>query len=41
METPKIEDQLRAAIRVKHYSRHTEDAYVMWYKQFVRFHHLQ
>ncbi len=32
MEKPKLEEQLRAAVRVKHYSRHTEDAYVMWYK---------
>ena len=32
MDTPKIEDQLREAIRFKHYSSRTEDAYVMWYK---------
>ncbi len=41
MSTPKIEQQLREAICGKHYSRRTEDAYVMWYKQYVRFHHLR
>jgi integron integrase len=35
---PKLEDQLRDAIRAKHYSRHTADAYAMWYRQFVLFH---
>ena len=32
MGTLKSEDQLRAVIRAKHYSRYTEVAYVMWYK---------
>jgi hypothetical protein len=36
--TPKLEDHLRDAIRAKHYSRHTADAYAMWYRQFVIFH---
>ena len=35
---PKLEDQLRNAIRAKHYSQHTADAYAMWYRQFVLFH---
>lgn len=35
---PKLEEQLRDAIRAKHYSRHTGDAYAMWYRQFVLFH---
>jgi len=34
----KLEDQLRNAILAKHYSRHTADAYAMWYRQFVLFH---
>jgi site-specific recombinase XerD len=35
---PSLEDQLRGAIRRKQYSRKTEDAYAMWYRQYVRFH---
>ena len=41
MKEPKLEDQLRDAIRQRHYSIKTEEAYVMWYEQFVRFHHLR
>ena len=37
----KLEDQLRDAIRERHYSKRTEEAYVMWYRQFVRFHRLR
>jgi integron integrase len=32
----KLADQIRAACRVRHYSLATERAYVLWYKQFVR-----
>lgn len=32
----KLEDQIRQACRVRHYSLHTERTYVRWYKQFVR-----
>lgn len=32
----KLEDQIRAAIRVRHYALSTERSYVAWYKQFVR-----
>ncbi|MEZ5299389.1 MAG: integron integrase [Verrucomicrobiales bacterium] len=32
----KLEGRLRAAIRVKQYSRATEVAYVQWYKRYVR-----
>lgn len=32
----KLEDQIRAAIRVRHYALATERSYVAWYKQFVR-----
>ena len=38
---PRLEDQLREAIRERHYSIRTEEAYVMWYRQFVRFHRLR
>ena len=32
---PKLLDQARARIRVKHYSIHTEQAYVDWIKRFI------
>ena len=32
---PKLLDQVRARIRVKHYSTRTEDTYVDWIKRFV------
>jgi len=31
-------DQVRAAIRTKHYSRSTEKAYVHWIRKYVLFH---
>jgi integron integrase len=40
METPpkKLLDQARDAIRVKHYSIRTEEAYMDWIKRFILFH---
>jgi integron integrase len=38
MTTPKLLDQVRAAIRVRHYSRRTEDSYVHWIRRFILFH---
>ncbi len=38
MITPKLLDQVRAAIRVRHYSRRTEDSYVHWIRRFILFH---
>jgi integron integrase len=35
---PKLLDRLRAALRVRHYSRRTEMAYVHWTRRFVLFH---
>lgn len=32
---PRLLDQVRAAVRVRHYSRRTEQAYVAWVKRFV------
>jgi integron integrase len=32
----RLEDQIRAACRLRHYSLATEKVYVMWFKQFVR-----
>ena len=33
---PRLLDQMRAAIRVKHYSLRTEKTYLAWVKQFIR-----
>src|SRR5436189_190797 len=33
----KLLGQLRAALRLRHYSRRTEEAYVGWVRRFVRF----
>jgi Phage integrase, N-terminal SAM-like domain len=35
---PKLLDQVRQAIRTRHYSYRTEKAYVHWIKRFVFFH---
>ena len=35
----KLLDQVRDAIRLKHYSIRTEEAYVNWVKRYVLFHH--
>ena len=37
MTTPRLLDQVRATIRVRHYSRRTEDACVHWVRRFVSF----
>ncbi len=35
---PKLLDQVRDAIRAKHYSIRTEEAYVHWIKRYILFH---
>jgi len=35
---PRLLDQVRAAIRVRHYSLRTEQTYVYWIKRFIVFH---
>ncbi|CAH2030632.1 integron integrase [Trichlorobacter ammonificans] len=35
---PKLLDQIRDRIRLKHYSRRTEDVYVDWAKRFILYH---
>ncbi len=35
---PKILDQVRSKIRLKHYSRRTEKTYISWIKRFIYFH---
>jgi hypothetical protein len=43
METPpqKLLDQVRDAIRLKHYSCRTEETYVQWICRYILFHQLQ
>ncbi len=36
---PKLLDQVRQAIRTRHYSPRTEETYVHWIKRFIFFHH--
>lgn len=38
---PKLLDQMRDAIRIRHYSIRTEEAYVHWTRAFIRFHGLR
>ena len=38
---PRLLDQVRHAIRIRHYSLRTERAYVHWIRAFVRFHGLR
>ena len=35
-QVPRLEDRIREACRVRHYSLSTERTYVAWYKRFVR-----
>ena len=37
----KLVEQLREAIRVRHYSLRTEQAYVDWLVRYCRFHHMK
>src|ERR1035438_2575851 len=37
-KTMKLLDRVRAALRVRHYSLRTEEAYVGWIRRFVVFH---
>ncbi len=36
----KLLDQVRDAIRLKHYSIRTEQAYVNWIKRYIYFHNV-
>ena len=38
MRAPRLLDQVRERIRVKHYSLRTEDAYLHWIRRFIFFH---
>lgn len=37
----KIADQIREAVRLRHYSLRTEQTYVAWFVRFVKFHHMK
>jgi integrase len=37
-QRPKLLDQIREAIRIRHYSVRTEEAYVSWIKRLILFH---
>ncbi len=37
-EAPRLLDRLRTAIRLRHFSRKTEEAYVGWARRFILFH---
>jgi site-specific recombinase XerD len=38
MDKPRLLDQVRNALRTRHYSPRTEDTYVDWIKRFILFH---
>lgn len=38
---PRLLEQVRYAIRLKHYSISTEKTYLYWIRFFIRFHHLR
>jgi integron integrase len=38
-QKPKLLDRVRQAIRTRHYSHKTEEAYVGWIRRFILFHH--
>jgi hypothetical protein len=37
-QQPRLLDQVRTAIRVRHYSRRTEEAYAHWIRKFILYH---
>lgn len=38
MSQPKLMDQMRHALQVRHYSARTEQAYVLWSRRFIMYH---
>ena len=38
MDKPRLLDQVRDALRVRHYSLRTEESYLQWTKRFILFH---
>jgi integron integrase len=39
--SPRLIPTVRRALRLRHYSRRTEDAYVSWIRRFIRYHDLR
>jgi hypothetical protein len=37
MQQPRLLDQVSATLRLKHYSKRTEEAYIKWIKRFIFF----
>ena len=35
---PRLLDRVRAALRIRHYSRRTVEAYVAWIRRYILFH---
>jgi len=35
---PKLLDRVRTAVRARHYSRRTEEAYIAWIRRYILFH---
>lgn len=40
-QNPKLLDQLRSALRSRHYSSNTEQVYCMWVKRYILFHNVR
>ena len=38
MEQPRLLDQVRNALRVRHYSLRTQESYIQWIKRYTFFH---
>lgn len=37
MQKPKLLDQVRSTMRVRHYSKRTEEAYIQWIRRYIHF----
>ena len=40
-QSPKLLDQVRSAMRIRHYSPRTEESYTHWIKKYIFFHQLR
>ena len=38
---PKLLEKVHEVLRLKHYSPKTEESYLHWIRQFLRYHHLR
>jgi hypothetical protein len=37
--SPRLYDRIVEVLRVRHYSRRTEEAYLYWIRRYIEFHH--